>query len=63
MQVHGGLVGLANAGAIDAVLADEDQRIGEEIGSHGEFPASVPHLEFIPFELLVIHMFLSILEE
>ena len=31
LNIHGGLGGVANTGAVDAVLADEDERVGEDV--------------------------------
>ena len=50
MEVHGGLAGLAGALAIDAVLADERQGVGEEVLGHGEAAALNAVLEFQFFE-------------
>lgn len=62
LQVHCWFIGLTDAGAIDAMLAYKDERVGQEVRGHGKFAARGAHLEFVLFELLVIHMFLSILE-
>ena len=62
LQIHGGFIGLADAGAVDAVLADEDEGVGQQVRGHGEFAAGAAHLEFVAFELFLIHVFLSILE-
>ena len=62
LEIHGGFIGLAEADAIDAVLADEDEGVGEKIRCHGEFAAGAAHLKFVTLELFLIHVFLSILE-
>ena len=61
LQIHGRFIGLPNAGAIDAVLANQHERVGQQVRGHGEFAARAAHLEFVPFKLFVIHVFLSIL--
>jgi len=51
-EVHRGDGGIALAGAIDSVLADEDQRIGDTVERDGQASAVAPEallgmLEFV----------------
>lgn len=62
LQIHRWFVGLADAGAVDAVLAYQDEGVRQEVRGHGEFPSRGAHLKFVTFQLLLIHVFLSILE-
>lgn len=51
LHVHGGFTGLAGTLAIDAVLSDEDEGVGEEVEGEGEAASFLPHLEFVAIEV------------
>ena len=54
-EVHRGNRGIAHAGAVDAVLADQDQGVGQAIEADGQSPA------FFAKSLLVVFQFLGML--
>ena len=51
LEVERGLAGVARGGAVDAVLADEDERVGEQVEGDGEASAFGAHHELVAFEL------------
>ncbi len=53
LNIHGGLGGVAGTGAVNAVLADEDEGVGEDIEGEGEFAAGGAHLKFEAFEFFL----------
>ncbi len=50
LEVEGGLGGVAGGGAVDAVLAYQDKRVGEQVERHGKAAALDAQHEFVPFE-------------
>jgi hypothetical protein len=54
-QVHGGDGGVALTGAIDAVLADEDEGVGDAVERDGEAAAVAPEalLEVLEFVVML----------
>ena len=50
LNVHGGLARLPRALAIDAVLADQHQGVGQQIERDRQTSPLPPHLEFVLFE-------------
>jgi len=53
-EVHGGDGGIPLAGAIDAVLADEDQRICDAVERHSEAATIPPEALLRMFQLVVM---------
>ena len=51
LDVHRRFARLAGALAIDAVLSDEDEGVGEEVEGEGEAASFLPHLEFVAIEV------------
>jgi hypothetical protein len=52
LQVEPWLRGVAVGDAVDAVLAGEDERVGEQVERYGKTAAVVAHHEFIFFEVV-----------
>jgi hypothetical protein len=50
LNIHGRLTGLARTLAIDAMLSDQDQCIGENVKRYGETSARDTHHELVFFE-------------
>jgi len=55
-EVHGRYRGIAHAGAIDAVLADEDEGVGDAVEGDGQ-PASVAAEALLGVFQLVVMLF------
>src|SRR5207247_2212481 len=53
-DVHPRLPGITFRATVDPVLADERERVGEQIERHGETPARAPHHRFVTFEGVVV---------
>ena len=53
-DVHLRLAGKPLAPAVDAVLADERQRVGQQIERHGEAPARRSHHHLVTFKRVVV---------
>jgi hypothetical protein len=55
-EVHRGNRGIAHAGAVDAVLADEDKGVGDAIEGDGEAAAVAPEalLEMLEFVVMLL---------
>ena len=53
-DVHLRLTGESFAAAVDAVLADERQRIGQQIDRDGEPPAITPHHRLVHFQRVAV---------
>lgn len=51
LEVEGGFAGVAGGGAVDAMLADEDERVGKQVEGDGEAAALGAHHELVLFEL------------
>src|SRR5271168_5030543 len=51
-QAERGLGGVARGSAINSVLADQDQGIGEHVEGHGETAALSPHHELEMFQII-----------
>src|SRR3954463_15333247 len=50
LNVHGGLAGRACALAVNAVLADENESVGEHVQRDGELAARLAHHELVLFQ-------------
>jgi len=50
-EVEGGLGGVTGGGAVDAVLADHDQGVGEQVQGYGEAAPLDTHHELVAFQL------------
>jgi hypothetical protein len=53
VEVEGGFRGVAAGGAVDSVLADEDEGVGEHVEGDGEAAAGRAHHEFVLLDLFV----------
>src|SRR6266478_2707109 len=53
-EVHGRDGGVAHAGAVDAVLADEDERVGDAVEGDGQAAAVAPEALLEVLELVVV---------
>lgn len=51
-EIERGLRGVALRGAVDSVLADEDEGVSEHVERDGEFAARRPHHEFVSFKFV-----------
>jgi hypothetical protein len=51
LEVEGRLGGVAGGGAVDAVLADHDEGVGEQVHGHGKPSSLRAHHEFIALQL------------
>ena len=52
LKIERGLGWIAVGDAVDAVLADEDERVGEGVQSDGEATAGCAHHEFVLLEFV-----------
>jgi hypothetical protein len=54
LEIKCGLGWVTGGGAVDAMLAYKDERIGEHVEGHGETPALAAHHELMLFQLLAL---------
>ena len=53
-EVHRGNRGIAHAGAVDAVLADEDERVGDAVEGDSKAASVAPEALLRMFQLVVM---------